>query len=89
MGGLAVAIPAAVITIIRVFVRARMRNLGLDDAFAMFALVGLLVLYVSLFFLFDLRRTHAFSLCPIYTSSGMLQHSLLSLIILELPRPGT
>ena len=71
VGGLAVAIPAAVVTIIRVFVRARARKLGLDDALAMFSLVGLFVLYVALFFLFDLHRTPAFSLRVIHTSCGL------------------
>ena len=60
--GLALAIPTALITIARLGVRARARNLGLDDAFAASSLTGLVLLYVSLFLHFDLHRTPPSSL---------------------------
>ena len=53
MVGLALAIPTTLITIIRLSVHARARNLGLDDVFATSSLVGLVVLYVFIFLYLD------------------------------------
>lgn len=57
MVALALAIPTGLITIIRLWVRARSRNLGLDDAFAAASLVGLVVNCVATFLHFDPHRT--------------------------------
>ena len=62
MVGLGLAIPTALITIIRLGVRARARNLGLDDAFAASSLVGLLVAYVAYLLHLDPHRTPSPSL---------------------------
>ena len=56
MVGLALAIPTALITIIRLVIRVRARKLGLDDAFAASSLVGLFVVYVAAALHFDLHR---------------------------------
>ena len=53
---LALAIPTVLITIIRLGVRARGKNLGLDDAFAASSLVGLVVTYVGYFLHSDPHR---------------------------------
>ena len=59
MAVLALAIPTALVTIIRLGIRARARNLGLDDAFAASSLAGFLVLYVGLFLHLDRQRMPA------------------------------
>ena len=57
MVGLALAIPTTLITIIRLGVRTRAQNLGLDDAFAASSLVGFLVYYVAFYLHSDSHRT--------------------------------
>ena len=91
--GLVLAIPTAIITIIRLTVRARARNLGLDDAFAASSLAGLLVFYTALFLHFDPHRTpfsrlvvpprpfyHSASSCPLFL------HDEVRNVLCHLPR---
>ena len=69
--GLALAIPNALITIIRLGIRARAWNLGLDDAFAASSLVSLLVFYVAMFLHFDPNRGPLLLSYRRHTSTGL------------------